>query len=471
MLKIIIEKEIREMTGSAKFAIAFAVCAALILLSFYAGAKNHQLSMARYEAAKAENLRKMEGMTDWFNFRNHRIFLPPNPITNLVAGISNDIGKTIEVEGRGELNAQGSRFNEEPIFAIFRFLDLEFLFLVILSLFAILLGYDAISGEKERGTLRLAFANSVPRDRYILGKLIGIFTALSIPLLLAMAIGCLLLPLMGINLSGADWTRLVLIILSGLLYFGAFLALSVFVSALTQRTSSSFLILLVVWIMAVLIVPRASVLLAARSVEVPSVDKISAQKAIFSSQLWQEDKEKMSSFRPEKSDDPEAMVNQFNRFMDDLANKREEKMNEYAERLNEERSNKLVQQEKLAFTLARISPSASLSIATSHLAGTSLELKEHFKEEAENYQKAYASFIKEKTGMNTGGRVMMFKVKNEDGEEPESIDPTELPQFNYNEITLASSVGYAVKDMGILAIFNMIFFMGAFLAFRKYDLR
>lgn len=471
MLKTIIEKEIREITGSPKFAIAFAVCAALILLSFYAGAKNHQLSLARYEAAKAENLRKMKGMTDWFMLRDHRIFLPPNPVTNLVTGISNDIGRTIEVEGRGELKARGSRFNEEPIFAIFRFLDLEFLFVVILSLFAILLGYDAISGEKEHGTLRLAFANSVPRDKYILGKMAGIFIALSLPLLLAMAIGCLLLPIMGINLSGADWTRLVLIILAGLLYFGAFLALSVFVSALTQRTSSSFMILLVVWIMAVLIVPRASVLLAARTVDVPSVDKISAEKAIYSSQLWREDRKKISEFHPDQSDDPQEMVNQFNRFMGDMADKRDAKMSEYTARLNEERDNKLRQQEKLAFTMARFSPVASLSLATSHLAGTSLDLKDHFKDEAQNYQKVYADFMQEKTGMNTGGRVMMFKVESTDGEEPKSIDPTELPEFNYMETSLAASVGFALKDLGILAVFNMIFFMGAFLAFRKYDLR
>ena len=36
----------------------------------------------------------------------------------------------------------------------FRFLDLDFIFQIVLSLFAILFAYDTISGEKERGTLR-----------------------------------------------------------------------------------------------------------------------------------------------------------------------------------------------------------------------------------------------------------------------------------------------------------------------------
>ena len=69
MLKTIIAKEIRDIIGSTKFAVTFGVCAILILLSFYAGANNYRVSRARYEAAKAENLRQFAGLTDWFSVR------------------------------------------------------------------------------------------------------------------------------------------------------------------------------------------------------------------------------------------------------------------------------------------------------------------------------------------------------------------------------------------------------------------
>ena len=39
--------------------------------------------------------------------------------------------------------------------AMFRFIDLEFTFQVVLSLFAILFSYDAVCGERERGTLEI----------------------------------------------------------------------------------------------------------------------------------------------------------------------------------------------------------------------------------------------------------------------------------------------------------------------------
>ena len=184
MLKYIIEKELRDMISSTKFVVTFAICAVLILLAFYTGAQNYRVSQSQYQAAKTENLRQLEGLTDWIMVRNFRIFLPPEPLAALVTGISNDIGRSVTVQGRGELATQDSRFSDEPVFAVFRFLDLDFIFQIVLSLFAILFAYDAINGEKERGTLRLTFANAVARAQYILGKIIGSFLALAVPLVL-----------------------------------------------------------------------------------------------------------------------------------------------------------------------------------------------------------------------------------------------------------------------------------------------
>lgn len=471
MLRFVIDKELRDIIGSSKFGISFGACAILILLCFFTGAINYQTSRAQYEAALAENVRQLEGLTDWLGVQNHRIFLPPQPLAALVSGVSNDVGRTIEVRGRGELVADGSRYAEEPLFAVFRFLDLEFLFVVVLSLLAILLGYDAVSGEKERGTLRLSFSNAVPRATYILGKLIGSFLAITVPLLLAMALGSLILPLMGVPMAAEDWLRLGLVIAVGLLFVGAFLTLSVLVSATTQRTASSFLVLLVIWIAGVLIAPRASVLLAGRMVEVPSVDEIASKKQSFSKQLFEEDRIKMAEFKPAAAtEDMEAVMTEFNKFMEEVADEREKKMNEFNGRLNEDRSNRQQQQENLAFALARVSPAASFALASGAIAGTDLALKNHYQSEAANYQQQYGAFIKAKTGMNPGGR-MIIRMGHPDDEEPEPIDPTELPVFTYRPVTFAESLNRALPDIGLLALFNMVFFAGSVVMFLRYDVR
>lgn len=471
MIKLIIEKELRDIIGSTKFAVTFGVCAVLILLTFYVGAKNHQLQVSRYEAAKAENLRKMEGLTDWIRVNNHRIFLPPQPLESLVTGISNDIGRTIEMMGRGELSAVDSRFNDDPIFAVFQFLDLNFIFTIVLSLFAILFAFDAISGEKERGTLRLSFANAVPKDKFILAKLIGSFLALSVPLLIPILLGSLLLPLLGVYLTGDEWIRLALVVLSGLLYFGVFLTLAIFVSALSKKSANAFLTLLVIWITFVFILPRAAVLIAGRAVDVPSVDQLASQKSRYRAQLWAEDQDKLSSFKPDEEMAPQDMVSEFNKFMQNLADDRNDKLQELTKRLNEERRNKQVQQERLAFGLARISPSALFSLASTALVGTSVNLKQHFLDEATGYQTTYSHFMKEKTGMNLGGDVIMFRVKDGGEEEEKPIDPKELPAFQYQKVSLAEVFQYSIFDMGLLLVFNILFFVGAFVGFLRYDVR
>ncbi|MGH7491312.1 MAG: ABC transporter permease [bacterium] len=471
MLRLIIEKELREIIGSTKFAVTFGVTSALILLAFYVGARNYQVSREQYEAARKENLRQMEGQTDWLMVRNHRIFLPPLPLAVLVSGIANDVGRTIEVAGRGELVPQESRFNEDPIFAMFRFLDLDFVFQIVLSLFAILFAYDAINGEKERGTLRLSFANHVPRSTFILGKICGSFLALGVPLLIPLLAGCVLLPVLGAPLNGEVWIKLALVLLAGLFYFGIFLTLAVLVSTLTHRSSHSFLILLVAWIFAVLIVPRASVLLAGRAVHVPSIDQIAAQKNRLRAQLWAEDHKRLTEFKPTSSENPQDMMKEFNEFMQKNAEARDQKMRELSSRLNEERRNHQLVQERFAFGLARLSPSAALSLATTALAGTGIHLKEQFVNEAHAYQQSYASFMKEKTGMNLGGGFIMMRVTTGEEQEKKPIDPHELPEFVYHDQSLKKAIGEALFDLGLLAAFNLLFFAGAFVAFQRYDLR
>ena len=476
MLKTLVEKEIRDIIGSSKFTITFAACALLIIMTFYAGAARHKLNMEQFNASRAEQLRSMEGITDWMDLQGTRIFLPPQPLAALVSGISNDIGRTAHVDGRGSVPTKDSRFNEDPIFAVFRFIDLDFVFAVILSLFAILLGYDTISGEKEQGTLRLSFSNALPRRTYIISKLAGAFITLTVAVMLALLIGILVMIIMGIGLTANDWISLLLIIVSGFLYFSVFLSLSIFVSTLTHRSANSFLILLVIWVMCIHIVPRASVLLAARSVNVPSVDEIAYKKAGLNAQLMDEFTESMKDMTiPATGTPDDDPVRQINEFMDSLSTIRDTKFQAYSSRLIEERHNRQKMQEDLAFTLARISPATSYTLASSHLAGTSTQLKNHFYDRALAYQKEYGDFIREKTGVNAGGMIIKASITTDDGSgapvKPEPIDPSELPGFDIADPGTEVKFATAAVDMGILAIFNLIFFAGAVLAFARYDVR
>jgi ABC-type transport system involved in multi-copper enzyme maturation permease subunit len=470
MIRLIIMKELREIIGSAKFAASFGLCSVLILFAFVNAAVAYRTEAARYEAAQKENLKSIEGLTDWESVTSTRIFLPPDILSTLVGGIANDIGRTTVVHGRGEPQQEDSRYGDEPMYALFRFLDLQFIFQVVLSLFAILFTYDAICGEKERGTLALAFANPLARHAYLSGKLLGVVGALVIPLIVPLLLGALIFIAMGIPLSADQWIRLGMITGTGILYVGVFLTLGIAVSAMTSRSSYAFLVLLALWIMFVLIVPRGAILITGRAVDVPSVDEIGAKKAELNRQLWTEDREKMSRFQPSAGLPPEKIMAEFQKFMSTIADDREKKVNALADRLNEERANRQAVQQSVAFGIARVSPSTCFALAASRLAGTGLGLLEHYRREALAYQQSFARFMLAETGTNPGGG-LVFRIVTGNGEKPAAINPRELPPFVYHPLTLSGVLPGALPDVGLLVAFCLTFFAIAHVVFLRYDLR
>ena len=466
MLKLFIEKELREIIGSPKFLLMFLISSIMIILTFYVGGINYKINLSQYEAAKLENIRSMEGIKDWRQVE-HNIYYKPTPLSSLVAGISNDIGRNIDMYGRGEIRPHNSKYNENPVYAAFRFLDLVFLFQIVLSLFAILFTFNSINGEKERGTLRLIFSNSVPRDQFILGKIFGSYSALTIPLLIPILLGCLLLPILGIQLTGSEWIKLAGIIIAGFLLIGVFSAISVLVSTISKRSSNSFLLLLVIWIFLILVIPRASVLISGRFIDVPPIDDINSKKNSYNRQLSNALFEKLKGF---KATDNEKMFEEFEAFMEEINDDKDEKLNEFSSKLDEERKNKQNAQIGLSVNLARISPAADFTLAASTLAGTSLSTSQSFLEQAKNYQSIYKSFQQEKTGGSSGGGMRMMMIN--DGEDaPPDIDPTELPEFVYSEAKVSTVITNSLGDFGLLISYTLVLFFAAYLIFRKFDLR
>ena len=64
----------------------------------------------------------------------------------------------------------------------------------------------------------------------------------------------------------------------------------------------------------------------------------------------------------------------------------------------------------------------------------------------------------------------MFKI-GDDEEEPDPIDPSEMPGFQFTHTGTVKALASSVIDLGLLALFNLIFFAGAFISFLRYDLR
>lgn len=474
MLKILLEKELRDIIYSTKFAITFAAAAVLILLSFYVGIRNYHESMREYEAARTADATNVSSLTDWRQVQ-HRVFRKPQPLQVLVNGVTNDVGRTTDMRASGELNLINSRFSADPLFAVFRFLDLNFVVIIVFSLFAILFGYDAINGEKESGTLKLVFANRVSRASFIMSKLLGSVLALGVPLLVPLLIGCLLLLGFGIPMSGDEWVRLGLLLLAGLLCFGVFLTLSIMISAMVTRSSVSFLLSLVVWIFSVLIIPKGSVLLAAQIATVPSLDAVESQKRKFSADQMQRRMQAMQQwFSTNVAPNDTSFATRFGAYQDSVGKASEQERVNFYGRLNEDWRNKKDWQEKWAFGISRVSPTAVFQIAAMNLAGTDVEMKYRYLQELVRYQDSYAKFMQTKTGsMADYFRVVIRRFSSSQAEEEKqkALNASEIPEFSEQPRTLGSTIAASLFDLGLLVVLNALFFSGAFVSFLKFDLR
>ena len=370
MISVIIMKELKAVLLSPKFTATFAVCSVLMLLSVYVGINEYRASTRQYETAMQLAKQEMRETSSWSGLSN-RIYRRPDPMQIFVSGVNYDIGRWSNVDQFSTVKLRHSAYSDDPIFAVFRFVDFSFIVTVVLSLFALLFTYDAINGERESGTLQLTFSNAVPRAQYIVGKLVGAWLGLVVPLLVPVTLAVLMLLIYRIPFSPGHWMRLGILLGTAVVYFTVFIAVGLFVSALTRHSSTSFLVALVIWVLAVLILPRAGVIVAGQLIPVPSVAEIEGQHDAYAKQQWQQlmltqekrwgernlEMANLSKEEREKYRDDHlwAWMEQ-----DDSARKGMQKdIDKYAIRLNEDLRNRQTTQQELAFILSRFSPASS----------------------------------------------------------------------------------------------------------------
>lgn len=120
----------------------------------------------------------------------------------------------------------------------------------LVPLIALILGYDAIVGERERGSMDLLLSMPVTRFEILLGKYLGLAAALAVST--AVGFGAGLLPLSG-GLSANDAYHYLGFVLSATLMGMAFLSLSMLVSVIAADRIRASGVAIGLWFFFVLI--------------------------------------------------------------------------------------------------------------------------------------------------------------------------------------------------------------------------
>ena len=287
MFLTLIRREILDNLMTFRFAAAVFIMLLLVVSNTAVLIKDYERRLAGYNTAVKTHQDKLSG---YKAYSGYELFLdrPPNPLSLFNAGFDKRLGNQVRiyhafVPTLWDAKMHGS---DNPFLNIFTSIDIIFIFEVILSLIALLFAYDALAGERERGTLRLVMAQQVRRGHILLAKYISAMLCLFVPLLLSLLLAMILLTgSRSVSLSSDDFLRIGGIILTSLAYLSVFYLIGMLISEMTRRTSTALMLSMFIWGFLVLVYPN--IVIAVMSPSSPPRSQIDSTMNQME-QVWKE---------------------------------------------------------------------------------------------------------------------------------------------------------------------------------------
>ena len=330
-------------------------------------------------------------------------------------------------------------------------IDWAFVIGYVLSLIALLFTFDSFAGERERGTLRLMLANSVPRHTVLAGKFLGALMSMSIPFALAVLINLLVLSTSSTVYLGAEaWGRLGIIFFVALLYTCLFLALGLLVSTRVQRSAVSLVILLLTWVTLVVFMPSIFALIASGFSSPMSKDELRIRHKQINDKHVNEYRRVLGRSNSEALHAGSKYVTQ------EAAEQ---------ERLIEKRLDEQIAQVQRARSITRISPTAILQHLLESFAGTGFERHLQFLENAQRYAQEYRKFVVD-ADRGDPASLHLMGVRRAMSQKP--VSPESIPIFE-DTISLSKDFNAAAIDLLLLMLFFVVLLSGAYLAFVRVE--
>lgn len=494
MIGVLARKELLDQVSSVKFIILFGVSTVLIVLSLYTGSASYVAARNEHRATETLARRETENRQDYSELMRFgvKVARPPAALSAVAAGVEPALGRSARVRIQGEPEFSPPPVSETPVLAVLGQLDLNAVVRVFLSLFALLLTYDAVAGEKESGTLRAVLSNPVPRAQLLLGKALGLFGTLLVATLVPALLGLLVMKVgFRIELAAMDWGRLGGVALSFGLYLLAVFATGLLVSTLTTRSSVAFLVLLLLWVASVEVIPKISPMVASRVRPVPDFASLQSDRDRLQNEFQQAQFRLMTgafqaaqgpAASPEEADRRQQTVDSvMRRGRDSLQTDLQAKI----ARLEEGYRNRQNSFTRLAVFLARFSPAVAMSHAVEVLSETDFEADRRWRANLLTYRDALRAYLKEK-GVDTDQFGMRMVVRTDVGSsggrqnqtfqfgprgEDTRLDLTGFPAFAPQRAAMGDVLARSAPDLVILALYAAIAFMLAFAKFLKYDVR
>ena len=477
MLLHLIRKELLDQLLSLRFALACLVCLVVFLLSSLVLARDYREAMSTYNMNRVVHRNELQQRTQvWSLNEGVTVDRPLNVMNVLVRGLTSELTESIKVQQGNRLDFPET-YEQNPVLPLFPEVDFVFIIGVIVSLLALAFAYDSVSGERESGVLKLMMSYSVPRDLVLLGKWIGGYLALITPMLTAFVASLLMVLLFPeVEASASNALAILGLLVLALLYVAAVFSLGLFVSCRTSLTSTSITVLLLIWVALILAAPNMAPCITSQVLPVPSRQSVDRAKLDLQRVRDREFRALVEEWKEEKGLGEEDSWWQD----EDLRARSEEHWNgirEEMQKVEDGYQAKVRDQTRWSGIAARISPLTSFVLASLDMAAAGLTQEEAFVEALKSYSQTWSEYSTEK---EKAWREFMEKRRNSDGgvriasadmEQFNNLDLSDYPRFEFEYLPVAERLGQIYTDILLLVVWNVLFFMAAYLSFLRYEVQ
>ena len=476
MWKTLVAKEMRAHLLSFRFLASFVILFVLVTATAVVLTGDYVRKLDEYSGRQAELDRYLRSYAHFNRIGNVlQPTQPPIPFQTLIRGLTADVNM--------------EAFDDDPLPVMFPLIDLTFIVTILMRLVALILTSDAVSGEKEEGTLKLMLANSLPRSKVVLAKVAGAGLTLVGPLVASLAAGMLVVLLHPrVDWTGVDWAALGLIVVGAVLYGGVFSLVGILVSSAHRSSASSIMTSLFIWTLLVLVVPNLSPYVASFLAPAPSRIKIARETArlmdvdrddlgrklqteyqaqvfkdhpVLAERLSEAEVKERVAVDPEYRKAYEANRAARERAWAEANRVQGAKAGELAEDLRRKEE----AQTGLARAISMVSPLADFAYLATDLSSTGTRNQAHFGRLAQLWGQAFYRDYRTR-------KVEELRAKDPTADAWNTpIDMTDAPRFRYAEEGLGGRVQAALPPLAILLAYGVVLFAAAYVTFIRTDVR
>ena len=500
MLTTLIRRELLDNLMTFRFVVVFIITLLLVVVNTSVLIKDYDRRLASYNSAVKSNQEQLLGRRT-YSSGSFDVVRPPNLLSIFNAGLDKRLSNEIFVFNGlvptlwdGQLHG-----STNPLLNLFSSIDIVFIFEVVLSLMSLIFAYDALAGERERGTLRLVLTHPVSRGKILLAKYISAMICLLVPLLISLLLVVILLTTSTtVSLNLDDFLRIGGIVLSSIAYLSVFYLIGMLISVITHRTSTALMLAMFVWVFWVLVYPN--VILVRITPAQPSEERLaSAFNQI--EQIWEAfDRERKDFLAndPIPGEDPNfgmeggsgfneiwykekstllytyIAVSYLNKLDDEFEPQVPHAQNYYRfmvpRNIDAAERTWLVRKQALDSVFIRpaivdriflrFSPVGMYDAATQAWAGTDLFGLRDFYEATRKYRRTVIDYLYDKNAF--GDRKWFSADKG-------AVDWNSLPQFSFQRSDVHINAKRALTDLLLLLMMNLILFMVIFLVFQRSE--